>query len=136
MGFTHPLLCNSRISLIELSSRFIYSHSSYSVVSDMYAMISLYLYLIPCMIRGVNLVPWQRFRYSYVCSSMMSVHPGVGGSARDTRVSLINADVVSSLVSVAGCGSMPWLDEVGGRWCKPYPSNVTLPVRIVAVGGP
>jgi hypothetical protein len=57
MGFALPFLCNSWISLIELSSTFIYSHSLYSTVSDMYSMISLYLYLIPCMIRRENLVP-------------------------------------------------------------------------------
>jgi hypothetical protein len=70
----------------------------------------------PCMIRQVNLVPWQRFRYLYVCSSMMSVHLEGGGSARDTRVSLFNVGVVSRLISFAGCGSTPWLVEVGGRW--------------------
>jgi hypothetical protein len=78
MGLALPLPCNSQISLIELSSRFIYSHSLYSTVSDMYAMISLYLHLIPYMIRRVNLVPRQRFRYYYVCSSMMSIHPKGG----------------------------------------------------------
>jgi hypothetical protein len=62
MGLDLPLPCNSRISLIELSSKFIYSHDLYSVVSDICLMISLYLYLIPCMIRRVNLVPWQWFR--------------------------------------------------------------------------
>jgi hypothetical protein len=41
MGFALPLICDTRNSLIELYSRFIYSHSLYSVVSDMYAMISL-----------------------------------------------------------------------------------------------
>jgi hypothetical protein len=85
-------------------------------VSNMYAMISLYLYLMPCMIRRVNLVPRQRFQYLYVCSSVMSVHPKGGGSAQDARVSLISVDVVSGLVSVAGCGPIPWFDEVGGRW--------------------
>jgi hypothetical protein len=70
----------------------------------------------PCMIKRVNLVPQQRFRYSYICSSVMSVHPEVGFSAWGTRVSLINADVVSSLVGVGGCGTILWLDEVGGRW--------------------
>jgi hypothetical protein len=70
----------------------------------------------PCMIRRVNLVPRQRFRYSYVCSSAMFVHAEDGGSAWGTRV--INGDVVYGLVSVATCGSIPWLDEV------------------VAVGGP
>jgi hypothetical protein len=71
MGLALTLLCNSRISLIQLSSRFIYSHSLYSAVLDMYAMISLYLYLITSMIRRVNLVPRQRFWYSYVRSSVM-----------------------------------------------------------------
>jgi hypothetical protein len=46
---------------------------------------------------------------------MMSVHQEGGGFARDTRVSLFNVDVVSGLISVAGCGSIPWLDEVGAK---------------------
>jgi hypothetical protein len=91
-------------------------HSLYCAMSYMYAMITLYLYLIPFMIRRVNLVPWQRFWYSYVFSSVMTVHPEGGGSARSTRVSLINADMMSGLVSVAGCGHIPWLVEVGGKW--------------------
>jgi hypothetical protein len=78
MGLSLPLLYNSQISLIELSFRFIYLHSLYTTVSDMYAMISLYSYFMPCMIIRVNLVPWQRFRYSYVCSNVMSVHPEWG----------------------------------------------------------
>jgi hypothetical protein len=116
MGFALSLLCNTWNSLIELSSRFIYSYSFYSAVLDMYAMISLYLYLISCMIRRVNLVPRQRFRYPYVCSSVMSVHPEGGGFARGIRGSLINADMVSGLVSVAGCGPIPWFNKVGSRW--------------------
>jgi hypothetical protein len=116
MGFAFPILCNTRNSLIEFYSRFIYSHSLYSAVSDMYAMISLYLYLMPCMIRRVNLVLWQQFQYSYVCSSMMFVYSEGGGSAQDSRVLLFNIDVVSGLISVAGRGSIPWLVEVGSRW--------------------
>jgi hypothetical protein len=46
----------------------------------------------------------------------MFVHPEGGGSAWDTRVSLINVDMVFGLISVAGCGTIPWLVEVGGRW--------------------
>jgi hypothetical protein len=115
MGLALSLLCNSQISLVELSSKFIYSYSLYSAVSDMYAMVSLYLYLMPCMIRRVNLVSRQRFRHSYVCSSVMSVHLEGGGSMQGIRVSLINADMVSGLVSVARCGSIPWLDEVCGK---------------------
>jgi hypothetical protein len=91
-------------------------HGLSSAVSDMYAMISLYSYLIPCMIRRVDLVPRQLFWYSYVFSSMMSVHPEGGGSARDSRVSLVNVGMVSWLISVARCGPIPWFVEVGGRW--------------------
>jgi hypothetical protein len=66
----------------------------------------------------------------------MFVQPEGGGSARDTRVSLINVDMVSRLISVTGCGPIPRLDEVGGRWWQLYPSSVTLPIQVVAVGGP
>jgi hypothetical protein len=116
MGLSLPLLCNSWIYLIHLSSRFIYLHSLYTAVLDMYAMISLYSYLMPCMNRRVKLVPRQQFWYLYVCSSVMSVHLEGGGSARDARVSLISVDVVSGLVIVARCGPIPWIDEVSGRW--------------------
>jgi hypothetical protein len=67
---------------------------------------------------------------------MMFVHPEGGGSTRDTRVSLINVGMVSGLISVAGCGPIPWFDEVGGRWLQPCPSSITLPVWLVAAGGP
>ena len=40
---------------------------------------------------------YQLLQYSYVCSSVMSVHLEDGGSARDTRVSLTCVDVVSRL---------------------------------------
>jgi hypothetical protein len=66
----------------------------------------------------------------------MSVHPEGGGSVRDARVSLISVDVVSGLVSAAECDPMSWFDEVGGRWSQPYPSSVTVPIRVVAIGGP
>ena len=41
---------------------------------------------------------YQLLQYSYVCSSVMSVHLDGGGSAWDTRVSLTSIDVVSRLV--------------------------------------
>ena len=41
---------------------------------------------------------YQLLQYLYVCSSVMSVHPEGGGSARDARVSLTNVDVMSRLV--------------------------------------
>ena len=36
---------------------------------------------------------YQLLQYSYVCSSVMSVHPEGGGSTRDTRVSLTSVDM-------------------------------------------
>ena len=49
------------------------------------------------MVNILALELYQLLQYSYVCSSMMSVHPEGGGSARDARVSLNNVDVVSRL---------------------------------------
>ena len=40
---------------------------------------------------------YQLLQYSYYCSSVMSVHPKGGGSARDTIVSLTSVDMVSRL---------------------------------------
>ena len=50
------------------------------------------------MVNILALELWQLFQYSYVCSSVMSVHPKGEGSTRDARVSLANVDVVSRLV--------------------------------------
>ena len=44
------------------------------------------------------LVNFYMLQYSYVCSSMISVHSKGGGSTRDTRVSLTSVDIVSGLV--------------------------------------
>ena len=49
------------------------------------------------MVSILALELYQLFQYSYVCSSVMSVHPEGGGSARDARVLLTNVDVVSRL---------------------------------------
>ena len=40
---------------------------------------------------------YQLFQYSYDSSSVMSVHPEGGASARETRVSLTSVDMVSRL---------------------------------------
>ena len=40
---------------------------------------------------------YQLLQYSYVCSSVMSIHPEDGDSAWDTRVSLTSVDMVSRL---------------------------------------
>ena len=50
------------------------------------------------MVNILTLELWQLLQYSYVCSSLISVHSEGGGSARDTRVSLAIVDMVSRLV--------------------------------------
>ena len=59
---------------------------------------------------------YQLLQYSYICSSVMSVHPEGGGSAWDTRVSLTIVDMVSRLANSAGCQLYPRFVEVAGRW--------------------
>ena len=49
----------------------------------------------------------QLLQYSYGCSSVMSVHPEGGGSARDTRVSLTSVDMVSRLVKCCWMSTIP-----------------------------
>ena len=50
---------------------------------------------------------YQLLQYSYDCSSVMSVHPEGGGSARDTRVSLTSVDMVSRLVKSCWMSTIP-----------------------------
>ena len=107
MSTSLALLCNSRSFVIDLSYNYLYSHELYPAVLDTYFMISLQCYYMLCMIRQLALVHWYPFQYSKVCSSMMSVHPKGGGSARDTRVSLTNVDMVSRLVKC--CWTSPFL---------------------------
>ena len=98
MGSSLALLCNSRIFVIDISYSSLYSHDLYSAVSDIHIMISLYAYSMLDMISRLALEYRYLFQYSYVCSSMMPIHPKGGGSARDTIVSLVNADMVSGLI--------------------------------------
>ena len=56
-------------------------------------------------------------QYSYVCSSMMSVHPKGGGSAWDTRVSLTSVDMVSRLVKCC--------------WMSPFPTVCRDSLQVV-----
>ena len=60
---------------------------------------------------------------------MMSVHPEGGGSARDTRVLLVNADLVSSLIKC--CLMLPFPTVVTAL---SVPSNP--PRSDWGVGGP
>ena len=62
---------------------------------------ALHAYHIACMIRRVNIRPWHRFQYSYVCSNAMSVDPEGPGSTRSVRISLISAGVGPGLVKLS-----------------------------------
>ena len=50
---------------------------------------------------------YQLLQYSYVCSSVMSIHPEGRGSARDTRVSLTSVDMVSRLAKSYWMSTIP-----------------------------
>ena len=51
------------------------------------------------MVNILALELWQLLQYSYVCSSVMSIHLEGGASTRDARVLLANVDMVSRLVN-------------------------------------
>ena len=61
------------------------------------------------MVNILALELYQLLQHSYVCSSVMSIHPKGGGSARDARVLLTNVDVVSRLDKC--CWMSPFLTD-------------------------
>ena len=98
MGSSLVLLCKSRSFVIDLNYGYRYLHDLYSELSDICFMIWLRYCPVLAMVNILALELCQLFQYSYDYSSMMSIHPEGGGSAQDTRVSLLNVDVVSGLI--------------------------------------
>jgi hypothetical protein len=98
MGSLLVLFCIVRSCIFYLSYSYLYLHDLCPAVSDIDFMISLLCYYMLCLVRDLVLVYFYMHQYSYLCSSMMFVHPKDKGSARDTRVSLANVDMVSGLV--------------------------------------
>ena len=92
--------------VIDLYYGYRYLLDVYSELSDLcfviwlhyHSMLALHDRPVLAMVNILALEFWQLFQYSYVCSSVMSVHPKGEGSTRDARVSLANVDVVSRLV--------------------------------------
>ena len=82
MGSLLVLFCNVRPCIFDLSYSYLYWHDLCHAVSDIDFMISLLYYYMICLVRNLVLVNFYMLQYSYVCSSMMSVHPEGGGSAR------------------------------------------------------
>ena len=70
-------------------------------------MLALHDHPVLAMVNILVLEFYQLLQYSYVFSSMMSIHPEGGGSARDTRVSLTSVDIVSRLAKCCGLSTIP-----------------------------
>jgi hypothetical protein len=79
-------------------------------------MLALHDRLVLAMVNISALELYQLLQYSYVFSSVMSVHLEGGGSARDTRVSLTSVDMVSRLAKSSGCLLYPRFVEGADRW--------------------
>ena len=107
MGSSLVLVCNSRSFVIKLNYSYRYLHDLYSKLSDICFMIGLHYLPVLVMVNILALEPWQLLQYSYVCSSMMSVHPEGGDSAQDTRVSLTSLDMVSRLAKCCWMSTFP-----------------------------
>jgi len=72
-----------------------------------YSMLALHDRSVLEMVSLLFLELYQLLQYSYDCSSVMSVHPEGGGSARDTRVSLTSVDMVSRLAKSCWMSTIP-----------------------------
>ena len=124
MGSSLVLLCNFGLVIINLNYGYQYLHDLYSELSDIYFMIWLCYHSMLAlhdrpvleMVNILTLELWQLLQYSYVCSSVMSIYPEVGGSAQDTGVLLTNIDVVSRLVKC--CWMSPFPTICRGSWCS------------------
>ena len=101
MGSSLTLSCNIRLFVIELDYGYRYLLGVCSELSDIcfliwlryYSMLALHDRPVLEMVSLLFLELYQLLQYSYVCSSVMSVHPEGGGSARGTRVSLTSVDM-------------------------------------------
>jgi len=105
MGSSLALSCNIRSFVIELDYGYRYLLEVCSELSDIcfliwlryHSMFTLHDRPVLAIVNISALELYQLLQYSYVCSSVMAVHPERGGSARDTRVSLTSVDMVSRL---------------------------------------
>jgi len=115
MGSSLALSCNIRLFVIELDYGYRYLLEVCSELSDICfliwlrycSMLALYDRPVLEMVSISCLELYQLLQYSYDCSSVMSVHPEGGGSARDTRVSHTGVDMVSRLAKCC------WMSNIG-----------------------
>ena len=125
MGSTLALSCNIRLFVIELDYGYRYLLEVCSELSDIcfliwlryYSMLALHDHLVLEMVSLLFLELYQLLQYSYVCSSVMSIHSEGGGSTRNTRVLLTSVDMVSKLAKSCWRSTIPTVcREVAGRW--------------------
>ena len=115
MGSPLALSCNIWLFVIELDYGYRYLLEVCSELSDIcfliwlsyYSMFALHDRPVLEMVNISCLELYQLLQYSYVCSSVMSVHPEGGSSARDTRVSLTSVDMVSRLAKSCWMSTIP-----------------------------
>ena len=115
MGSYLAFSSNIRLFVIELDNGYRYLLEVCSEVSDIcfliwlcyHSMLALQDRPVLAMVNILGLELYQLLQYSYVCSSMMSVHPKGGGSVWDTRVSLTSVDMVSRLDKSCWMSTMP-----------------------------
>ena len=80
VGSLLDLFCNVRLCILDLSYSYLYLHDICPVVTDIDFMVSLLCYYMLCLVRDLVLVNFYVLQNSYVCSSMMSIHPKRGAS--------------------------------------------------------
>ena len=115
MGSSLALSCNIWLFVVELDYGYRYLLEVCSELSDIcfliwlryYSMLALHDRPVLVMVSLLFLELYQLLQYSYDYSSMMSVHPGGGGSARDTRVSLTSIDMMSRLAKSCWMSTIP-----------------------------
>ena len=122
MGSSLAFSCYSRSFVIELDYGYRYFLEVCYELSDIcfviwlryHSMLALHNRLVLAMVNILVLELYQLLQYSFDCSNVMSVHLEGGGSARDTRVSLTNVDMVSRLVKCRRIS--PFLTICRGSW--------------------
>ena len=105
MGSSLVLSCNIRSFVIELDYGYRYLLEVCSELSDIcsliwlryHSMLVLHDRPVLVMVNILSLELYQLLQYSYISSSVMSVHSEGGGSALNAGVSLTSVDMVSRL---------------------------------------
>ena len=107
MGSSLVLSCNIRSFVIQFDYGYRYLLEVCSELSDICFVIWLHYHSMLAMVNILALELYQLLQYSYICSSVTSVHPEGGGSTRDARVLLISVDMVSRLAKSCRMSTIP-----------------------------